>query len=104
MYLHYAKEIFISIKLNELYLKEDVKQSLPRALLDHGLISQTDGEIGVLMLELGKLETFLTCKANNLRAYDGLPCEKGSIFVQMMHTPDEIELDNFDRNQFKVCI
>jgi len=84
--------------------KEDVKRSLPKALIDHGLISQSDGEIGVLMLELGKLETFLTCKATDLDASNGLPCDKGSIFVQMLHTPDEIELDNFDRNQFKVCL
>ena len=75
---------------------------MPKVLAHHGLISQTDGEIGVLMLELGQLETFLTCKATNLTSSNGLPCEKGSIFVQMLHTPDEIELDNFDKNHFKV--
>jgi hypothetical protein len=70
------------------------------------LISQSDGEIGVVMLELGKLETFLTRKVLNLDGFTGLPCDIGSLFIQMLYSPDEIELDYLDKSTFKVkeCI
>lgn len=79
----------------------EAEQMLPKVLLNHGLISQSDGEIGVLMLELGKLETFLTRKSINSEGFLGLPHEKGSLFIQMLHSPDDIELDNFDKSHFK---
>ena len=77
---------------------------MPKVLLTHGLISQSDGEIGVVMLELGQLETFLTRKVLNLETFSGLPCDKGSLFIQMMNSPDDIELDNLDKAMFKVKV
>ena len=88
------------------FFKDEVKYSLPKVILTHGLISQSDGEIGVVMLELGKLETFLTRKVLNLDGFTGLPCDIGSLFIQMLYSPDEIELDYLDKSTFKVkeCI
>lgn len=56
------------------------------------------------MLELGQLETFLTRKVLNLETFSGLPCDKGSLFIQMLNSPDDIELDNLDKAMFKVKV
>lgn len=92
------KRLYLIYKI----LKVEVKYALPKVLLTHGLISQSDGEIGVVMLELGQLETFLTRKVLNQETFSGLPCDKGSLFIQMLSSPDDIELDNLDKAMFKV--
>jgi hypothetical protein len=42
-----------------------LKKNLPDILITHGLISDRDGHIGIVMLELGNMETYLTRKAVN---------------------------------------
>jgi hypothetical protein len=46
---------------------------LPDLLDTHGLITEKDGQIGCIMLELGHIETYLTRKAMNMSNFDGLP-------------------------------
>jgi hypothetical protein len=49
---------------------EETKKLLPSILLTHGLINDKDGELGLVMLELGHLETFLTRKAKNTEGFN----------------------------------
>ena len=68
----------------------------------HGLITDADGELGSIMLELGHLETYLTRKLHNKTDFTNLPYEQGSIFAQILQNSDALDLDNLDRNLFKV--
>lgn len=42
-----------------------MKRNLPDIMITHGLISDRDGHLGIVMLELGNMETYLTRKAVN---------------------------------------
>ena len=57
--------ILESKNLKQIFLKDELKKSLPDILITHGLISDRDGHLGIVMLELGHLETYLTRKAIN---------------------------------------
>ena len=43
-----------------------LKTELPSLLMTHGLITEKDGEIGCIMLELGHIETYLTRRMLNM--------------------------------------
>lgn len=51
--------------LNEKF-KKSLKEQLPNLLNLHGLISDKDGQVGIIMLELGHIETYITRKMSNL--------------------------------------
>lgn len=71
-------------------------------MVNHGLISDKDGEIAKCMLELGHIETYLSRIASNSNDYSDLPFDEGSIFTRLLYNPDEIDLDSLDKHIFKV--
>ena len=73
-------------------------------MIKHGIISNSDGLLGISTLELGHIETFLTLIVNESKDFNDLPKDEGSIFVRLINNPDELDLDNLDRNLFKVFI
>ncbi|CAF0708130.1 unnamed protein product [Brachionus calyciflorus] len=77
------------------------KASLPLVMVNHGLISDKDGEIAKCMLELGHVETYLTRIASNSKDYKDLPYDEGSIFTRLLYNPDEVDLDNLDKHIIK---
>ena len=81
---------------------ETVKADFPKAVRMHGLLHDKDGEIGVVMLELGASETYLTRKLVNSHDLKELPYDEGSIFTRLLNNPDELDLDFLDKNVFKV--
>ena len=75
---------------------------MPDILITHGLINDKDGEIANCMLELGHLETYLTRKSVNSKNFKDLPYDEGSIFIRLLHNPDDVDLNCLDKNIFKV--
>lgn len=75
---------------------------MPEILSTHGLINDRDGELGVCMLELGHMETYLTRKSINAKDFSDLPYDEGSIFTRLLYKPDDIDLDFLDKHLFRV--
>jgi hypothetical protein len=94
--------LFAGLTWNSATTIQKVKQVFPNILKQHGLINNRDGELGNVMLELGHLETYLTRKIMNAQTFSGLPYDEGSIFLRLLNDPDQLELDNLDKNIFKV--
>jgi hypothetical protein len=83
-------------------LKEETKRNIPFILLKHGIISNSDGPLGVSIFELGHIETYLTLVVNNSKSFSDLPYDEGSIFTRLVNNPDDLDLDSLNRNLFKV--
>ncbi len=79
-----------------------MKRDIPHVLHSHGLINDKDGEWANVMFELGHLETFLTRKAVSAKDFLDLPYDEGSLFARLLNTPDDVDLDNLDKNIFRV--
>lgn len=83
-------------------IKEETKKNLPSVLLKHGMISNSDGSLGISIFELGHIETYLSMIVNNSKDFNELPYDEGSIFTRLINNPDDLDLDNLDKHLFKV--
>jgi hypothetical protein len=93
--------MFAGASWNSKISMNQLKKNIPDILITHGLISDRDGQLGIVMLELGHMETYLTRKAVNAIDFNDLPYDTGSIFTRLLCKPDEIDLDFLDKSVFK---